>query len=92
MEAHAFAQVLDVLSGDLDSDSESVNNLAMGSLTKLLGKSLEVCNMEKVQRLDHISAFQRMCALWTPEIGDTHTHHTHTHTHTHTHPIRPLDP
>ena len=39
--------------------------------------------MEKVQRLDHISAFQRMCDLWTPEIGDTHTHTTHTHTHTH---------
>ena len=48
MEGHAFAQVLDALSGDLDSDSESANNLAKGSLTKLLGKSLEVCNMEKV--------------------------------------------
>ena len=48
MEGHAFSQVLDALSGDLDSDSESANNLATGSLTKLLGKSLEVCNMEKV--------------------------------------------
>ena len=71
------------VSEDLDSDSESANNLATGSLTKLLGKSLEVCNMEKVQRLDHISAFEHTCDLWTPETGDTHTHTTHTHTHTH---------
>ena len=30
--------------------------------------------MEKVQRLDHISAFQRMYDHWAPEIGNTHTH------------------